>query len=358
MRQWGYPASDVFEKWLKNKSDRWHQELYALLDCEVGYHYNDMRDYFRIRCVQGRYAKSGSCFFPVNGKDYGDELALVEESTYTSGNSKKQQEDSRNFLRSIGVREVSETVYVENVLKRRYAIGGVKPNDSDMERFVALVEVEPSAAGLFADYHIFQIEDGKWCKPSGIFLDKPFLATGLSAWYANTAGRYALHQKYHKSDIKPDRLAKFAKAVGAQVELEIKKASCLYNPDASNLYHSAPGNRTGYEHDVDYQIEGIRSVLNYPSIDISKLIWRTLVTSNIEWSKALYRRNASYPLKSAPSWLAHTLRAFRWVPQGNEPVFVKPINASNADSNGFTFDGGGLGCEILNSAKTWCQLRI
>lgn len=341
MRLWGNPTNEVFENWLKSKPDNWHQQLYALLDREADYSHTNMHDCFLVRCSQGYYAKSECCFFPVDGKYYGDELTLVEKGTYTSGNNKNQQKESRNFLESIGVREVSEAVYVENVLKKRYIKENLKPNDKDLERFVALVEDEPSAARIFADYFIFQIENDRWCKPSGIYLDKPLVDTGLSAWYTKVSGRHALHERYQHFSIKPDRLAKFAEAVGAQVKLEIKKTSCIDNPDAWNLFHSASGKRTIYEHDEDYQIEGIKSVLNHPSLDVSKLIWRTLANSNITWSKACYRRNSSYALRNSTSCLAHTLKACKWVPQGNEPIFVKPINASNTElPDGFPFDVG------------------
>ena len=341
MEKWGHTSNEAFENWLKIKPEKWHQQLYALLYREADCYFEIMRNYFLVRCAHGLYAKSGCCFFPADGKDYGDELTLVEESTYTSGNSKIQKEDSIHFLASIGVREASEAVYVECVLKQRYSKEKLRPDDKDLERFVALVEDIPSAASLFADYYIFQIRDGKWCKPSGIFLDKPFADTGLSAWYAKVSGRHALHEKYMNFSIKPDRLARFAEAVGAQAKLYIKKTSCLNNPDACNLYHSAPGTRTSYEHDEDYQIEGLKSVLNNPTLDVSKLIWRTLINTDIKWSKACYRRNSNYSLKTSPSWLAHTLKGIKWVPQGNEPEFVKPINASDTElPDGFPFDVG------------------
>jgi hypothetical protein len=53
----------------------------------------------------------------------------------------------------------------------------------ELKRFIALVEAEPQKAKLFADYFIFEGRDGKWHQPAGIFLDDPFMDTGLSAYY-------------------------------------------------------------------------------------------------------------------------------------------------------------------------------
>lgn len=326
MQEWYDDESEQIREWYEEKAAPWHQKLYALLSQEVEDLLHDFQDVFFVRCRGNNYCRSSDCYLPVAGKDYGDELSLVDERVFTSGNSISQQGDSRNFLRSIGIREVSEAVYIEDVLRQRYGRWSSKPSDKDMERFVALVEAEPSAARLFANYQIFQIEDGRWLKSSEIFLDQPFIATGLSAWYANTAGRYALHKKYHKFVIKPARLAKFAEAVGAQVRLEISKTSCQHNPDRK-LYYFAPGRRTEYEHDQDYSIDGIENVLIHPSHELSKLIWQALINSQNDWHIARYCTNQKEPYRTGPSTLAHHLINNRWVPQG-DGIFVKPVDAT------------------------------
>src|SRR5205807_5434288 len=99
--------------------------------------------------------------------------------------------------------------------KLRYVKGQLKPQKQDLKRFVALVEKDSTKAALFTDYFIFEGTDGRWYKPSGIFLDEPFLETGLSTFYEalkKDAHRSALSLSYADSAISSKRLLKFAEA--------------------------------------------------------------------------------------------------------------------------------------------------
>lgn len=344
MQEWSYDESEEFREWYKEKTTLWHQNLYALLSQEVKDLPNNFQDVFFVRCRGDNYCRPGDCYFPVAGKDYGDELSLVDIKVFTSGNNKSQQEDSRNFLRSIGVRDVSEAAYIEKILNKRYIRGNLRPNDKDLERFIELVEDIPSASTLFKDYFIFKRPDGKWTIPSGIFIDRPFRTTGLSSWYAalgDSANRQALNEDYLTREIMPERLARFAGAVGAQARLEIEKANCQHNPAAWNLYHNAQGEkRTHYEQNDDYTIRGIEHALKRPSIEISKLIWQALIHSPHDWITARYCKNRDSSYSYADSQLTHHLKKHEWVPQENG-VFVKPCNASvDKLPQGFPVDRG------------------
>ncbi len=313
---WDSKEYEYFRKWFEIKPASWHQKLCALLAQEVEDLPYNFQDVFFVRCRRDIYCRPSDCYFPVAGKDYGDELSLVDEQVFTSGNSKPQQEHSRRFLESIGVREISEYVCVENILRQRYTRGNLRPNDKDLERFIELVEDKPSAAALFKEHFIFKRPDGKWTIPSGIFIDQPFRTTGLSSWYAawgENANHHALNDDYQTCGIMPERLAKFAEAVGAQVRLEIEKSSCRHNPDARNLYHNAPGGKiTDYERDDDYTIGGIEHVLKRPSTEISKLIWQALIHSPHDWTIARYCKNYTSSYRVADSQLAHHLKQHKW----------------------------------------------
>jgi hypothetical protein len=344
MRKWYSQPSERFKNWLAEKSDNWHQQVYALLYREARAFHEEMQDYFVIRCEREEYWTSNYCYFQVVGKNYGHELFLVAKEIYTAGSNKSQQEDSRKFLESIGVCPVSERVYVAKVLKKRYLRESFNPDINDLERFIELVEDDPSAAAIFAEHFIFNTPDGNWRKPREIFIDKPFRSTGLISWYAalgDSATRHALNEVYITCGIMVERLARFAEAVGAQVRLEVKTVSCRHNPDAMNIYYSAPGGkRTAYAQDDDYDIDGIADVLKCPSIEVSRLIWRTLMQSALNWTVARYRKNSDQLFRRAPSHLAHYLKISKWVPQ-ESGVFVKPADASIKKlPDGFPIDKG------------------
>lgn len=117
--------------------------------------------------------------------------------------------------------------------------------------------------------------------------------------------------------------------MGGQVQLEIKKVSCRHHPDAANLYYLAPGRRTEYQVDDDYYIDGIDDVLKHLSIESSRLIWQTLMHTQVDWSMARYCTNLSQPYRTAPSKLALSLKTNKWIPQADNN-FVMPVDASVA----------------------------
>ena len=85
-------------------------------------------------------------------------------------------------------------------------------------------------SSLFKDFSIFEMDqddDNKsvWTKPNRIYLDLPYLDTGLKTYYeeldeASEGWKWALSPEYEQCEINLERLAKFAEAVGAQTKLE------------------------------------------------------------------------------------------------------------------------------------------
>ena len=115
-----------------------------------------------VRLSDGSYSVSNRCYFPSDGVVRDPLLPRVDVGLYTSGKSKNQQESARKLLEELGVRKVGEAEQVESILKQRYKVDALKPDLKDVERFIALVENEPTEARLFADFHIFRVSSGKW----------------------------------------------------------------------------------------------------------------------------------------------------------------------------------------------------
>ena len=155
-------------------------------------------------------------------------------------------------------------------MKQRYTPESIKPRETDLERFIKLVEEDPIKAELFKSYPIFQNDrdlDNKnwWASPEKIFLDSPYLETGLTVYY-ETIGkdsnrRRALSSKYAKSNIDPEKLGKFAAMVGAQTQLQpLKQEIPLDHPEWKTNLSQAPGQRqTDTTIDEDYTFLNLTS---------------------------------------------------------------------------------------------------
>jgi hypothetical protein len=342
-----YKKTDkAFIAWLTQKSTEWLQELYALLGSEARGDVHRLKTLCIVRLADETLSRAGRAFFA--SENTGDDVPIVDKAVYTSGTSKKQQEDAQAFLSSIGVREVGEAEEIEIILKSRYAYKAEIATDevylNDLKRFVALVEKQADKAKLFAEFYVFRGEDDKWYPPGRIYLDKPYINTDLAAYYGalSPEGRQiALHDCYRNCGIEIERLGKFAKTAGAKVGLEVVKCNIDKNPQKSYLL-MVGGSRASSVINRDYYIPHLAELLKTPSLALSRLVWRTLlsISPHSEYLHAIYQLNRLHGAHHADSLLVHELRDASWVPQA-DGVFVRPADASRELlPNGFPFDSG------------------
>jgi len=345
----------TFMEWLEGRSPEWLQQLYALLHDETvesGPSYG-LKGLKIVRLRDGTFGVAGHCFFENHHSS--EEMSIVDALIYTSGKSKPQQEKARKFLTDLGVRELGEAEEVELILKSRYTKDAEDPDDKtyrrDLKRFIALVEKQPDKAKLFAPYYIFLGDDDRWHTPEGIYLDQPYKQTDLFAYYSrlgDDADCAALHPSYSESGVATKRIRAFAEAVGVIADLVIERGSCWSNPQRAYL-HSVGGDRHTSPRDEDYHIPNLAELLEEPSLELSRLVWRTLTSlpTDKDYLHAAYRRNYSGGTHYADSRLVHELRAAAWIPQG-DGKFVRPADASSELlPEGFPFDLGYKGVQAI-----------
>jgi hypothetical protein len=357
-----YPIKpdEKFLAWLKQKPSAWMQELYALLHGEAQNLSPQLKTLRIVRLFDGNLSRADQAFF-ATGTTAAD-VPVVDTAVYASGTSKSEKEDAKKFLSEIGVREIGEAEQIELILKRRYTHEAEIPDDKtylqDLKRFAAFVE-ETGDGSLFSEFYIFQGADDAWHTPEGIYLDRPYLDTGLSAYYGALTGDgepKALHARYEKCVIVNKKLAEFAKEAGAVISLEIKQDNCSKNPERQYLY-SAGGNWTWNGVNRDYFIPRLDEMLKTPSLELSRLIWKTLTPLPVysEYWKATYRCNASHNAHVGASRLVHELRAAKWIPQG-DGEFVRPADASREFlPKGFPFDPGYALLKAIQFGETAVQ---
>ena len=333
-----------FMPWIAGKSVEWHQQVYALLYREYEELYR-LEDTQIVRLSNGNYSVGSKCYFPSDGVENYEVLPRVPKRIYSSGKSKTQQENARKFLEEIGVREVGEAEQVEAILKQRYTYDAKVPDEKtyrkDLNRFITLVEKEQPRAELFADYYIFELADGKWSKPSLVYLDSPFIDTGLSAYYeafGKEAQRTALAKSYKKCGIDFTKLANFCKAVGIIYKLPIIESDYYKNPQWEYLSGDPGG--YGNSSGVDFVVENLDKLLESPTMELSRLVWQTMNASDEEYLNAKYKKSDKGGFRYSDSQLVHVLRKRTWVPQKNGE-FVRPCDAAREGlPKGFPFDEG------------------
>lgn len=389
---WSSEPDVVFMNWLSGKMESWCQQMYAMLYKELGAE-NELfrlRDLRIVRLETGSYSRAGKCYFPSEGGGHDEILPRVAQGVYTSGKSKGQQEDAKKFLEEIGVREVGEIEQVEAILKQYYSNEDWLKKDSKfhiegmqrlvyfqhLRRFISIMENVPSAAPLFSGHFIFEGKDGQWCKPNKVYLDTPYLNTGLESYYevlddeteeialsenylktelslesiesiemgrfVDSSDKYLTINSSHKHiiiEVSPEKLANFAKSVGAITCLKVEQTNCYENPEWHNL-RSVPGERYTSPINRDFVIAGLEAVLEKPTITFVRLLWSTLCEMPTRNLRACYQKNQAGGSRYSDSQLIHQLRKLAWVPLDNGE-FVRPAEADrDLLPEGFVFDPG------------------
>ena len=338
-----------FLDWMRRKPAEWHRALYALFHRELE---SDPYRFYKIcivRLSDGEYGIGNECYFPTSETREDPIHPRVVEDTYTGGGTRTEQTGARTFLESIGVREIGEFQQVEAILERRYADPACVPpwkiHESDLRRFIALVEKDRNAtSSLFEDYFILQRADSLWSKPSGLYLDTPYLETGLEAYYrplGSESDRAALSDGYLTFDMLT-QLVQFVQMCGVVNRLEIATVRCTDNPNKAYL-HRAPGTfLTDTGIDRDFAIPEFEALFETPTRALSRLVWNALPDCSIDESilKATFQYNRSNDPHYADSQLVHQLRNTAWVPQRDD-TFVRPAEAlRDLLPDGFPFDPG------------------
>jgi len=348
--------NEAFMTWLGEKSLDWMRQLYSVLHDELS-EAGSLPELKHLKIVPlhgGGLGVGSQCYFAATEAPERD-LPTADAAIYTSGKNKAQQDKARAVLLGIGVREIGEAEEIEIILATRYTKEAEIPDDktylNDLRRFVALVEKQPDRKILFRGAYIFHGADDNWHTPEATYLDGPFRATDLSAYFGSLAlqaNRQPLHEKYLDCAVEPERLGNFAEAVGAVTRLPIVRTDCSQNPKWSYL-RMAPGARDTSPVNRDYVVTNLQALLETPNFALSRLVWRTLVAlpNFSDYFQAVFRHNQSSGSHRADSRFIVDLKEAKWVPQ-NEGSFVRPEDAlRELLPEGFPFDTAYAGLKAI-----------
>ena len=351
-------VNEEFMAWLSGKSVDWHQQFYALLarESEAQEKIYRLKRCRIVRLADGSYAAGHACHFSGEADSKTDGVRCVDPAVYTAGKSKAQQESARRFLESAGVTAVGERQLVEAILKSKYAGEKRALNErayvADLRRFMKLLDEDASSDSALASTPLFVGKDNKWRKASEIYLDAPYLDTGLREYFelGGDASKLApLADFYESLKIDTVKITRFVEKLGGHSKLTVTKTHCSKNPDWRYLC-SAYGERYTNPIDRDFVLDRFSALAARKSEKLAKLVWNTMSTlpdtnhGNSTYYhnplRAVYRKNERGGAHFADSQLVHQLRQEAWVPQ-NGVDFVKPPHArAELLPDGFTFDAG------------------
>ena len=332
--------------WFEQKDDKWIKIFYTLLseDDENSWSLLDF-PFVRLNTENGdKHTRGVEAYFePLIQQDFEnfENILTVKQSVYYKDKAKKNiDENAVSFLKSIGVREFDERVVIENKLKRYDSQNSINYPDSkyfdDIKLFISYWKRSPLEIGLF-DRYLFLLgisTDNKLflSKPDELYLDKPFVKTGLSEVqhiHRKIAVWGEYKNKLNKIELKD--FVDFLRALEIMTELTVTEVGIGKNPKwinrefYSDIYAARHNNSTLIQD--DYSIEKLDIYLNNQSIESSCLVWNALIRADKKHAKARYRPNAKYDIREEDSQLIYHLKNHAWIPNKNEE-FCKPQDMS------------------------------
>ncbi len=331
--RWTRNPDHEIVSWMSMKSVAWHRRLYACL--------SKVSDGFRsvriVRCSDNEYRTSDECYLSSAATQNDVGLHAVEREVYEGGN-KEEQEEAQKFLKKIGVEPIDEWKIVKSILKSSYDGRDSTPHEEDhfveLERAVRLFKTDSKRAKReFGDYLLLMNDHGELTRLSDLFLDAPYLATDLHAYYdVRSESPMRLSDAYQRFEYLTD-LVELAKSFGAIDRLSIVRTTCADNPHFSAGGYFRFGYVTGI--DEDYYVPHLQTLLKEPTIPLARLIWKTLadpaLAPGMQW--ATYRINNRRKKVRVRSQIVCHLRDAAWVPQQYDSdsekfTFVHPVDAS------------------------------
>ena len=207
--------------------------------------------------------------------------------------------------------------------------------------------------------------DNKWHKPADIYLDAPYLETGLGEYFslAGSPNRLLpLADFYQSPSIDTPKIARLAEKLGCAITMNAVEISCGKNP-SWNYLSGVSGERYTNPINRDYSFNHFPQLAAAKSERLSRLAWTTMCalpdaahSYNSAYRRnplrAVYQKNERGGARFADLQLVHQLRSEAWVPQkGGE--FVRPAQArAELLPDGFTFDSGWAWIKAIQFGKS------
>jgi hypothetical protein len=333
--------------WFEQKDDKWIKQFYNLLsEDEDNLWYQLNFPLVRINSVDAiKHVSGDSAYFESsiqeNSENF-ENILTVKKTVYTKDKANKNiDENAVSFLKSIGVREFDERAIIEQKLIKYNSSYNPLINTfisrnygdiqyfNDIKLFISYWKKIPVEIYLFKRLLILVgvSIDNKLLlsKPDDLYLDKPFVKTGLSE-VQNIHRKIAVWGEYknklNKTELKD--FVDFLLELEIMTELNVMEVRIRNNPNFSAWGNVRITDKCISE---DYSIRGLESYLSIQSIGSSRLVWNALIRADKTHAKARWRPNAQHDIQEYDSQLIYHLKNHAWIPNKNGE-FCKPQDMS------------------------------
>ncbi len=341
--KFSYYIDDDDRRWLSEHSDKWLRKLYILL-AEAIRKEECSAEILRKCCIirvlrEGEEAcvRPTEAYFPKKGFK---ELPQIKPEIL-DGRNKKEKEKIRMSLDELGVSEIGEEEYINQLLRDFYPFHSTgKDFDAQlhlqhMRSFIKWWKNGGIVSEKIKYRNIFRINSrSEFHRPSDCFIDSPIKETGLRAIYSkdipDIESKRILWSRYQ--ELLSDGFFEFAAACGVECCLPIEAESCSDHP----LWHEMDMSfgtalwRYDTGEDIDYNIPGLKELIKCKDHAINLLIWNTLSSADPEVFQAIYRPNKSHQRRIEKSSLIIELSKAKWIPDRNGD-FHEPCSITKED---------------------------
>lgn len=245
-------------------------------------------------------------------------------------------ETLKEFFKKLNVDVYDEVSNLKYYIKNFWA-GTGEINDATIEEnelyFSSMLDLLAANRIYASECRCFPVIccDKRWVRLSEIFLDSPYIDSGLNlvSNVLATVNRFSLSDVY--SGILGDRqlttLREFAKALGIMLELQITCVDSVSEHVKADYLRGAPGNvMKATKEEKDFKIDILGQIIqklselqNDPAKlqRVGRLVWQVLISATREQLSAFYKPNRGAEGRISDSSFVIQLKDSKWMPTKN-----------------------------------------
>ena len=297
---------------------------------------------------------------PPNATVLGKTTPIVNTRLMDASKTNRSGEKINRFFASVlGIAEYGPRIEILSLLEKYH--DSIIADEDYFNAMLAFAQYGESHSDInFTEYKIF-LYSNQQAAPSNDYASHLFIGvqygnadgSKLAKAYGDhtLSGLYA--KFYDKKQLK--QFVSFASRCGARGELQIAECDAMYNPQFKDKLW-VDGKFTSQGTNADYTIDRIQELLKQNSVDISKIIWNTLLKFGkgpwCQYTTAKFSPNGTNSTRTCDSTLVYYLKKNAWIPN-KKGTLCKPSELQISDlRKDFPFDAANKLIVALEIGKT------